>query len=517
MNTKILYYLIAFFEGMLVMSVELIAARLLAPFYGSSIYPLTAILGITMLALLSGYYFGGRLVAKNVSTAYAMIFVIVAGAVLCLMPSYSSKLLQLTLSLGIVGGSIVATIVLIYFPLMLLGAVSPILIQKISEFDTKAGTASGNVYAISTLGGVIGTFIIGILCIPNFGVKFSAIFFGIICSLFPVITLLFFFRNRTAFSTIIFLLFGLSLGMWHEYNPIPAYANCEYQSDGLMGRIDVCDQSGNRILSNNGTAQTSMILADGVSMMVYTHVITTVASLVKPEKRNKAVLIGLAGGTLVKELSELGYGKIYAVDIDARTQFVSDKYFGLNPNSYTFIEDDGRHFLQTSNEYFDVIIVDVSTSEQQPYHLFTIEAMQLYRKRLNVGGLLIFNIIDFDTHNGTIVEKITDGMFTAGMETRILKEFYPLNKMNSNEFTTHIHERIIVGNLGNLTNLSVSLDEMNECCRKLNYNRYLKENFFNTSFIKNNADTKGFRDDKPEMEKLSFKRIKLLRNEKFIY
>ncbi len=511
---KNIIYILAFLEGIAVMAIELISARLLAPFFGGSLYVITAVLGITMFSLLIGYFLGGQIVAKNKHNKYALPFIIIASAILCLMPLISTPVLKMAVSLGLTLGAIFSVLVLIGLPLILLGAVSPQLVQQLSDHKIKAGTASGNIYSISTLGGVIGTFIVGLYAIPTLGIKLTAIIFGGICAILPLLLLLSKKQKKESFASLTFLTLSIVVGYsFDTTTKVPLGTEILYTSDGLLGKMEVVEvNSDYRSLVNNGMAQSMVETGTYKSLMTYTHVISTLSSLLPQNQRNNVAILGLAGGSLIKEMAELNFKKINAIDIDKRTQKVAEEYFRLDKSIYNFIEDDGRHFLMNTKDTFDLIIIDVSASEQQPYHLYTEEAFKLYHKKLSSNGFIILNIIDFvDVGKAKITEKIGDGMVSAGFKTVLLKDFYPMHMMDPNIMEYFAHEKIIMGAARDFENISLNLEDLNSCCRKNQYNLALKQNFSQMSFLKNQITNTPFKDDCPLMEKMNFERSNLLR------
>ncbi|MFZ1497031.1 MAG: fused MFS/spermidine synthase, partial [Saprospiraceae bacterium] len=365
---KVLIYALSFIEGMLVMSFELISTRLLAPYFGTSLYVITSVLGVTMLSLLIGYYLGGNLVKRN-SKNIEYIFLGIAACYLILLPIFAPTLLTTCLQFGLLTGVMLASILTISIPLILLGAVSPIFVQQLAEINEKAGTASGNIYAISTLGGVLSTFVIGLWFVPVWGIQKTAFITGLLASMVPIY--MFLSKEIRGKFAILFLLISccivnLSFTPASQYNLVGVKKL--YSSQGILGQLEVFEELNDktRLLLNNGMLQTKANKENWISLMPYNHIISTVASYLPVDSRQNAALIGLAGGTLVDELKRLGYQNITVVDIDNRTNEVAKNYFGIQQDDYTFINDDGRHFIRTTKNSFDVIIVDVSLSEQQP-------------------------------------------------------------------------------------------------------------------------------------------------------
>jgi len=507
-------YLFAFIEGILVMCFELIVVRLISPYFGNSLYAFTSVVGITMLTLLIGYYFGGVIVSKNKHQKYVLLFILIVSCILCLITIFSPPILRFSISMGLISGSIFAVAMIIALPLILLGSISPQLIQQLSELNEKAGIASGNVYAISTLGGVFGTFVLGLLFIPTIGVKMSSLIFGIAAAMIALIIIVI---KKIDYQPLLlfFLLISSAAAGFTINNDIKKNNNLKliYNSDGFMGKLEVFQTSTNsRVLMNNGTSQSVVNNETKKSMHPYNHVIATVASAMPPKQRDNVAIIGMAAGSLVGEMQNLNFKNIYAIDIDKRSKNIAEKYFGIVPNSYTFIADDGRHFLYETSLKFNVIIIDVSISEQQPYHLYTQEAFALYKSKLHDDGFIILNIIDLiDLNKGKIIEKIGDGMLINQFKTYLVRDFYPDDTPNKDAIEAIAHERVIIGAKGNINNMSTLLSEMNDCCKIELFNQALKQTFVNMTFQKKEITSKPFVDDCPEMDKLNFERINLLR------
>ncbi len=517
---KKLVYILAVVEGALVMCFELLVARLVSPHFGGSLYVLTSILGITMLSLLIGYFIGGRIVEKNIKNL-SPTFLIIASGFLIALPFVAPILIQLFLKLGLISGSVTSVFFLLGIPLILLGAISPQLIQQLNNIKTKAGTAAGNIYSISTLGGVIITFILGLYMIPEMGVKSSSLTLGF-SSLLIGLFLFYKFKPLNIKNNLLLICFSF-VGLFSISNAQNTQnenfnVNILESSEGLLGKLEVKDFTNDyRALSNNHTDQSIIHVPSGESIFHYTHIVATLTSLLPPNERNTALIIGLAGGSLIKELNHLKYKKITAVDVDGRTKDFADKYFNLSSEFYIFVEDDGRHYLSQSDELYDIIILDVSSSEQQPYHLYTKEAFEIYYNKLSDNGLLILNILDYtDNRHVQITNKIGNSMISVGFEARLLKDFYPPNSLTPEKMEYYAHEKILVGTKKNkLDNIYSDMNELKPCCFKYNFNHGLKNNISQMCYFKNVVDGTIYTDDQPLMEIESYERSQILRTRFF--
>jgi len=169
-----LFYLISFLEGATVMGAELLGAKMIAPYYGNSLYVWTSVLATTLLGLTIGYYIGGNLSAKQNVNKVLMSVLGISTLLFILMPFISSAVMGATLSLSLQLGSLISCLVFILPMLICFGIVSPLIIRIVSQQVSEVGSKAGMVYTISTAGGIIMTFVMGFYMIPFLGLKMSA-------------------------------------------------------------------------------------------------------------------------------------------------------------------------------------------------------------------------------------------------------------------------------------------------------------------------------------------------------
>ncbi len=161
-------YLTVFLTGAAVMVVELLGTRMIAPFYGASLYVWSSLISVTMIALALGYFCGGRWADRTKRTGLSMI-IAMAALMILLIPWVTRPVLLATDPLGLRAGSFVSALVLFSPCLTLLGMVGPFAIKLATTRLEGIGASSGNIYAISTLGSVIGTLVLGFFLFPLVG------------------------------------------------------------------------------------------------------------------------------------------------------------------------------------------------------------------------------------------------------------------------------------------------------------------------------------------------------------
>ena len=182
---KIRYDIIIFFVNAICMILELVASRVLSPYFGSSNLVWTAVIGIILLSSSIGNYYGGIIAdKKDVNNKVKMILLFSCGFVL-LIPLIQEKIILMIISLtsNVKIGAIIATILLFFVPSLYMGLLTPIILKLKLENIENAGKVSGKFYAIATIGGIFGTFLGGFWLIPKFGSVYILFMLAIVLSI----------------------------------------------------------------------------------------------------------------------------------------------------------------------------------------------------------------------------------------------------------------------------------------------------------------------------------------------
>lgn len=153
-----LLYITAFLTGFSLMGYEILGIRILAPYFGTSVYVWGALISVFMLGLSIGYYLGGKLADKRkhpidliivLSVAIAfIIFVSFTGSNLC----FNLSLLAINIKYSV----LFACLILFFVPCILLGIVQPYIVTLLESANHKIGKSVGNIYSMSTIGSIIG-------------------------------------------------------------------------------------------------------------------------------------------------------------------------------------------------------------------------------------------------------------------------------------------------------------------------------------------------------------------------
>lgn len=187
-------YIVSFVEGAALMAIELLGAKMIAPYYGNSLYVWTAVLATTLGGLALGYFLGGVISEKYPNKKALYIIISLSALIVALLPVIGPAIMQATLNLELRLGISISAFVMLTPPLMLFGMVSPIIINLLSTNPELVGKSAGTIYAVSTFGGILATFLMGFYMIPYVGIKESTFITAFALATLPIVGFLL--KNR---------------------------------------------------------------------------------------------------------------------------------------------------------------------------------------------------------------------------------------------------------------------------------------------------------------------------------
>ena len=419
------YLTISFVEGAAVMACELLSARMIAPFYGTTLFVWSTVIGVTLAALATGYFTGGYL-ADRFSRNSLLFSVLAIGSVfIALMPLMAEWSLEFTSNMGIRTGTFISGLIFLFPPLACLGTTSPIIIRLAAKDVQHTGRTAGTVYAVSTVAGILATFLIGFWVIPSWGITFPAYFTAGVLSIFPLV----FFVKQKRFSAPSIMLGTFAIISFFAFRKTQATSpsdwNILYTSEGLMGQVLVADlkwteeesQGYRRVLFVNRHPQTNINMKTGYSFWPYPHVVAVAASI-KPAG-STALVLGLGGGSVVDEFLRLGF-RVDACELDERIADVAREFFHLSTECNVVV-DDARHYVRTTDNTYDILLIDTFTGEQPPSHLLTLENCLEMKRILSKEGILIINFTGFISgEKGLAARSILRTLHVAGLHTKVV-------------------------------------------------------------------------------------------------
>jgi spermidine synthase len=390
---------LVFIAGVVSLAIEMCGPRLMAPYFGTSQIIWATQIGFTLLYLSLGYYIGGRLADRYPRASVVCGITATAAAATGLIPTISRPVLDWS-----VGGmtnanpsvfisSLVAVNLLFAVPTILLGMVSPFAIRLTVERVGSAGRSAGSLYALSTLGSIIGAFLPALLLIPAWGVRntlYAACIVLLVASAWGLRL-----RGRVASVALAAL---LVVPMFAQ-GPLKSRPGLIYEQESLYNYIQVVqedDGTHDLILNEGAGAIHSKYNPDRVLFgpswyAEYLLMAPYFNQGFTPEKLRRIAIVGLAGGTLARQYTA-AYGPIAidGVEIDPAIVDVGRKYFGMDETNLNVYPGDGRTFMRTTQQTYDVVMVDAFQQPYMPFHLTTREFLEEIKARLSPSGVVTF-------------------------------------------------------------------------------------------------------------------------------
>lgn len=395
MSKKLLFF-IAFLEGGVVMLLEILIPLVISPIVGKSVIIWSVLISLSVGALSIGYYIGGLMASKDdkIGTLQKLFIInsliLVFGWLIYAYQNYSS-----TSSLE--AYSWVIVLFILFLPLIIFGSTTPIIIALINE-----AKKVGNVFSVSTFGGIIFCIITGFFLVPIIGVSKTILIACLITSLAS----LFLYLGVKAFNkaTYVFMLLTLILVLYFSVDVISRNNSSKDVAiiehiEGIDGQLIVADINYNngvqeRLLLVNRTSQTWMNKQTGFSIWSYNGIISSMASIY-PEGSN-ALLMGLGGGVIARQLIDHNFQNVDVVELDSRIVDISKKYFGLNKYSQiNFFIDDARRYMKYSQKKYEIIVMDIYNGEFIPSHTLSKEALVDIQNILTEDGVVLINFNGF--------------------------------------------------------------------------------------------------------------------------
>jgi spermidine synthase len=393
---------VVFICGAVLMSMEILGSRILAPYYGNSLFAWGSLIGIVLGALAIGYYFGGRYADKNASIKGLSLIVLVAGLSVALIPILSPLVFDplIVASMGMKYGPLFSVLILFTIPSLFLGMVSPYAVKIEVTSLSSIGDTAGRLYAISTLGSLTGTFATSFFLIPAIGVR--TILYSL--SVLLIISALILSGRRIEIhlisSTIV--LGGLAFIVFLSA-PAESGSRTIFYKDSEYYEIKIKDleNGSGRIMYLDGALNSAMYLNSSKAFFTYTDYFH-LPFLFNPGIKS-VLFIGGGGGTGAKSFYNLyPEAQIDVVDIDPAVNTAARDFFNLKENDRIRIyTGEGRGFLESSAGKYDLIIIDAFNSlNSVPYHLMTQEFISMIKEHLTDGGMVVLNV-----HSAVIGEK----------------------------------------------------------------------------------------------------------------
>ena len=421
LKNRVFLYLTEFFAGMSVMAVELGASRLMAPYFSSSQIVWTIIIGTIMIAMALGNIYGGRSADQNPNPDKLYGRIMIAAIWIALIPvlgkymilGISAILIFTVNSNFLIIAGFAACMLIFVFPLFLLGTVTPSLVKYTVDNLDDNGKLVGNLNASNTIGSIIGTFVPTFISIPTVGTSITFLIFAGILLLLAIIYFVsvktnFFTVKKVPISIVIFIICVLlgrdnSFAFWQD--------DLTYEGESVYNYLQVSEDDDEVVLSTNVLfgVQSVYKKEDGLTGMYYDYAMAApfMTGIHDKEKVN-ILILGNGTGTYATQCTRyFDNVDISGVEIDQKITDLAVEYFEL-PQDVDVTTYDGRAYLNTIHEKYDVIMVDAYQDITIPFQMSSVEFFKLVKDHLSDDGVMVVNMNMRGTQEGNINQYLAD-------------------------------------------------------------------------------------------------------------
>jgi spermidine synthase len=393
-----LIYAEVFITGLAVLVIEVLAVRVLAPHFGTTIYTTSSVISVVLAALSFGYFVGGRLADRYPDTKWFYLIIVASGLSTLIVNVLSPVVLTgSTLLFSHVWGPLFASFILFFIPSMLLGMLSPFAVVLERQFDSDigVGSVSGNIFFFSTVGSIVGGVLTGFILIPLFGISEIMVGTGIALTLIGL-------RGATFHSALtpVMLLAVAALGAASPYlftydDPRIIY---EAENQYAHQRIVQNEHNGRDTLSHlRDNNHSGAMYVDAPNELVFDYSEYAKLAAILEEPPERVLTLGAAATFSIPKyyLNTYEQTQVDVVDIDPTLLSLGREYFHVpETERLNFIVADGRRHLERTEQTYDVIFMDAFTGNlAPPNHMITQSFFEAAKARLSDEGVLIMNVI----------------------------------------------------------------------------------------------------------------------------
>ena len=394
-------FILFFILNALEMLLELVASRVMSPYFGTSTAVWTAIIGIILLSASIGNIFGGKISEKRDVPEVLFFILFISALFIALIPKLSSTINPFLVGLDVRLGSLFSSIILFLIPSIMISIITPFLIKSILSKTDLIGEFSGKIQAIIAIGSLFGTFIGGFLLIPIFGTNHLLYLISLVLFILMFISIPKKVEKSILIISVIFIFITIILFI------IPVKEDLEkgVSLDTKYSRIIVQDTIYNnqpvRLYKSSGAYSSGMYL-DDETKLVFDYTACYNDSFNYNPNIENVLMIGGAAYSYPKYWISHTDKKMTVVEIDPEAEKIARKYFKLtdiiekydkNNERLTLLTDDGRIYLNNNKIKYDAIFNDAFSGTIPVSTLATQEAVQNIYNSLTEDGIYMSNIL----------------------------------------------------------------------------------------------------------------------------
>ena len=395
-------YIITFIASFCILVIEIVAGRILAPFVGVSLYTWTSIIGVVLAGISIGAFLGGKIADRFPVRKTLGWLLLISGIATLLISPLTNIIAGFRFPASLMMRILIVTSIIFFIPSAILGMISPVVVRLTIIKLEKVGNVVGKIYAVSTLGSIIGTFAAGFFLISWMGTRHIILAMGVIL----VVTSLAagsLFRTKKVIGALLIPAFLIAGTYGFAFKPQLTSDTCHYKESDYY-TIKVKDAK-----SRDGKTPLKALVLDNlvhsyVNLQDPLHIEyqyeRIYAEVLKwrfgKDQSFKSLAIG-GGGYTFPRYMEVYYpnAQLDVVEIDPEVTKIVYKYLGLPGDTrIRSYNNDGRWFVMNCKDKYDVIFADAYNDLSIPYHLTTKEFAQQLRDIMTPQGIMLTNIID---------------------------------------------------------------------------------------------------------------------------
>ncbi len=396
--------IMVFISGLTCLGLEMAASRLLGNVFGSSNLVWASIIGLILIYLTIGYWLGGKWADNHPHPSVFYQILIWAGIFVAIVPLVSQPVLRFAadafdqLRFGAMFGAFASVLILLIIPMVLMGTASPFAIRLSITDASTSGKISGKIYAISTVGSFIGTFLSSLVLITLVGTYRTFMLFALILASIALIGLLTQSYKTKYLLYLIPVMIILLLIIMGKQAAIKQSDGQVYETESEYNYIQVLQNDGYFMLRLNDGQGIHSIYKPGVANYYGPWEQFLVGPFFnqapyRTDQVQSIAIVGLAAGTTARAASII-YGDIPidGFEIDPKIIDVGRNYFDMNEANLRAYSVDGRWGLEHASRSYSIVAVDAYRPPYIPWHLTTREFFQIAYDHLLPDGVLVINV-----------------------------------------------------------------------------------------------------------------------------
>lgn len=393
------YGVTIFISSAVLLVLEIVAGRLIAPYVGVSIYSWTSIIGVILAGLSLGNWLGGRW-ADREGGEKAVGLVLILAAIFCIISLFMLTIVAPVLQgsqLDLISASFIYVFSMFFIPAVLLGVVTPLLTTLALNLDPRTGHIVGRMHALAALGSILGTFITGYWLVQYFGTR-AVVVGSAVCLLLLAIPYLRKLTLKTTSTMVMALLVTMLLTEMRDGFSSP----CHWESSYFCLRVEDASDP------EYGTAKALILdhLLHGINhedepdllISPYVHLMDELVRTYMGDVVDEGLSYFFAGGGAYTQPRAVRAmypdAKVTVAELDPQVTATAEQALYLDSSNLNIYHTDARVVLTSSQQQYDVVVTDVFHDISVPYHMITREFAQTVKQNLNESGLYLINIVD---------------------------------------------------------------------------------------------------------------------------